>query len=149
MNEKPHRPAAALQPAIPTGRPEVPRDWRAPVLFGALVLLIIATGGVSFSSQSSEAVHRAMVARDLLDGLSRGRQGLVGSLSLAPLPTVVLSLASVVPYVSPTAFTSAVVAGISALLLCLYADRLWSEEGISPWLRWPAWASSLWRPFST
>ena len=62
-----------------------------PLLFMALFLigLAITAGIVRNAPQlSREAIVRSGVARDLLAGETRGRQGLVGSLYWAPLPTL-------------------------------------------------------------
>ena len=62
------------------------------------LFLLLMAGGLSLASWTiqtrpvldTEAVVRAGVARDLLHGFPRGRQGLVGSLEWAPLPTLLL-----------------------------------------------------------
>jgi len=123
-----------------------PAAWRhdllALVLSGALVLVILFTAGVS-PGYSAESVRRASVARDLVAGLSRGRQGLVGSLVLAPVPTAAVALLSAVPRVGAQAISGCILAGFSAVFLCMYVNRLWAREGISAWLRYPALASLL------
>lgn len=119
----------------------------APLVFFAVVIVGVTLAGVlSRTVHSTEAIHRAMVARDLVAGLSRGRQGLIGSLSMAPLPTAVLSVFSALPYTEPSAWAGAVIAGLSTLFLCLYGDHLWRREGISPWMRYPALACIVFLP---
>lgn len=107
-------------------------------IFSAVTFLVLITGNHSRSGLSVEALHRSKVAQDLLKGQSRGRQGLVGSMSLPPLPTVLAGILSVLPWVEPAPLFWSLIAAISALILILYANRLWHAEGVSPWLRYPA-----------
>jgi len=57
-----------------------------------LLCLLLGAGASWYAAapveRSREARIRAGVAGDLLDGLSRGRQGLIGSLAYPPLPTL-------------------------------------------------------------
>lgn len=110
----------------------------ATVLFG----IVMALAYPEFTP-SSEALHRTRVARDLLDGSSRGRQGLVGSLQVAPLPTVVISLVSAGLYAAPAPWVSILVAAGFTLFLCLYTNRLWGRAGITACIRYPAVLSLL------
>jgi len=122
------------------------KDWPALLVFGVLILIIIITGQLPGSPYSTESVHRTMVARDLLAGLSRGRQGLVGSPALAPLPTIIVTFLALIPFIKLTAICGAILAGIATLLLCLYLNRSWAREGISPWLRYPSIVCLLFLP---
>jgi len=142
----PQPPALAGQ-ASPSGgaRGAFGRDVAALAVFGGILAWIVLSGGRP-GAWSAEAYHRAMVAGDLVQGLSRGRQGLVGSLALAPLPTVAVAFLSVVPQVGTGPGAGALLAALSALLLALYANRLWAEEGLSGWLRLPAIACVLLLP---
>ncbi len=123
---------------------------RSEVMTGAglLAIMVILTIIVAPfpSGASPEALHRASVAEDLLTGNTRGRQGLVGSLNMAPLPTLAVSLVSAAIYVTPSAWVCILIAVASTLFLCLYTNRLWFRAGISPWLRYPAIASLLFFP---
>ena len=138
--------SSQIEQSDPTPQTDRRRDIAALVFFAVLIVAVTMTGILSRTIQSTEAIHRAMVARDLLAGLSRGRQGLIGSPTMAPLPTLALSLLSIIPYVYPAAWSGAVIAGGSTLFLCLYGDHLWSREGISPWLRYPALACIVFLP---
>ena len=80
----------------PTGRQAAPGksgrgDVVAALIAGALLTGLVAGRGLMArvfpgegAGPAPEAIQRTMVAQDLLQGLSRGRQGLVGSLSMAP-----------------------------------------------------------------
>jgi hypothetical protein len=116
------------------------------LLFGGLVLFIIVTGQRPGGPYSTESIHRTMVAKDLLEGASRGRQGLVGSPVLAPLPTIVIALLSLIPFVKIAALWGAIVAGAATVCLCIFSNRMWAQEGLSPWLRYPALACLLFLP---
>ena len=66
------------------------------LLVAGLLLVRLVAGDSPLVSR--EAVVRAGVGRDLLDGETRGRQGLVGSLYWSPLPTLLaLPLLSISP----------------------------------------------------
>jgi len=124
----------------PGARP--PHDVIALLLLGGLIAWIIASGWPA-ARYASEPFYRSQLARDLLAGLSRGRQGLVGSLAFAPLPSVAVTLLSALPGVGERALAGPLLAGLSALALCLYANRLWAAQGIGPWVRWPALGAGL------
>jgi hypothetical protein len=69
MSENTNTSAPVESPRRSTGFRDV-----APLLFFGLVIAAVTMAGVlSRTVHSREAVHRAMVARDLLSGLSRGR----------------------------------------------------------------------------
>ena len=95
---------------------------------------------------SREALHRVRTAQDLQRGLSRGRQGLVGSLSMAPLPTIIVSLCLAIPYVDTACLQGArgvglygsVLAALFGIVLGLYLNRLWAREGVCGPLRYAA-----------
>ena len=73
--------------------PDARSTRKRPEILLFLVLLAVgflyaAMAGDGGAPVSHEATIREGVAQDLLDGLTRGRQGLVGSLYWAPLPTL-------------------------------------------------------------
>lgn len=115
-------------------------------LFGGLLLLLTLPGFLSQTTQSTEALYRARVADDLFAGLSRGRQGFVGSLRMAPLPTVAISLVSSIPGIMHGPWAGYLIGLISTLFLCVYADRLWRSVGVSAWIRYPSIASLAFLP---
>ncbi len=106
------------------------------LLLYILVIVVIVLAALSGSpSYSLESFHRTMAAEDLLDGLSRGRQALVGSLRMAPLPTVLLGIAAGLPLVSVSQAVCVIMAAAGAFVLCWYLNSLWRSEGISPAIR--------------
>jgi len=103
------------------------------LLAGGLVLIWCMTEGEP--QVGDEAVIRVGVGRDLLAGLPRGRQGLVGSLRWAPLPTL-----AVLPLLRlPAPFggdgSPIVVAVISAALLCALLSAWLGRCGMGKVLR--------------
>lgn len=141
----------------PSGQPLSPAgsgrcgaaDLQGLAVAGLLVAAILLSGQFPRPHYAMEPVRRAMVARDLLGGLSRGRQGLVGSPQVAPLPTVLIVLLSLIPSVGPTPAAGCLVAAVAALLLCFHINRLWAGEGISWMVRCPALACLLLSPAVT
>jgi len=111
----------------------------------ALVALIIVVGHVTGGQYCLESKQRAWVARDLVRGLSRGWEGLVGSLEMPPVPTLAVAALGVIPFVGFTA-SGSIVSGLAAGLLALYVNRLWEREGISRALRYPGMACLLLLP---
>ncbi len=105
------------------------------LLYLLTAAVIVAVGIRGSAPYSVESWYRTMAANDLLEGLSRGRQALVGSLRVAPLPTVMLAIAAAFPLVTVSQMTSVVIAAISALLLCWYVNGLWRSAGVHPAMR--------------
>jgi hypothetical protein len=101
------------------------------------------------ATYSIEARQRVSVARDLFDGLSRGRQALVGSLEYAPLPTILIAMLSVVPSIGPTPILARVLAVLAACALSCYVYGLWRRSGIRMWVVVPGLLALLLMPFST
>ncbi len=104
-------------------------------VFVLTTLLIILTGFFHTPRYSLEAFYRAMAANDLLDGLSRGRQALVGSLQMAPLPTVFLAILAALPIFNATEALCVAIAAGCGLLLCRQLNDLWRAAGIPAPLR--------------
>ena len=100
-----------------------------------------------------EARQRAAVARDMVGtggeagrDQSRGNQGLIGSLYLAPLPTVVVVLMGLMPWVRVTPFLCCVASALSAAGAGLYVHNMWRRHGVSVALRVPIVASMVLLP---
>ena len=116
--------------------PESPRRRKPRVgvyLFLALTALGTALAYYRVGPQgpsSYEAIVRAGVGRDLLDGAPRGRQGLVGSLRWAPLPTLLALPLLRIPGLENGAFAASVVAAVGAALLCVFLTRWWAQYGM-------------------
>lgn len=105
------------------------------VLFGFGVALAYRTLGPD-GPKSYEAVVRAGVCRDLMAGLPRGRQGLVGSLRWAPLPTLLA-----LPWATEGGtFGMSVAAAAAAAGLCVFLFSWWTQYGMS---RIPAAAAAF------
>jgi hypothetical protein len=85
---------------------------------------------------SREAVVRAGVGQDLLQGLSRGRQGLVGSLRWAPLPTLLAAPLLRAPGVTGTT-AMCLVAVAGSACLCVFLSRWWAQYGMRDAIRAP------------
>jgi len=90
------------------------------------------------TNYSVEAQLRTSVASDILSGQSRGRQALVKSLEYPPLPTVLISLLSLLPGLRGEPLTARIIAFGSLLLLSLYMFRLHRRYGIPRYIRIPA-----------
>ena len=110
-----------------------------------LIALIIVVGHVPQAQYSLECKRRAWVAQDLAAGLSRGREGLVGSLDMPPLPTAIMAALGIVPFVSFPA-AGCIVSGLAPGLLAVYVNALWRRRGISRALRYPSMACLLLLP---
>lgn len=111
----------------------------------ALFVFLMALGlGMAWYSlpgrpvSSTEAVVRAGVGNDLLSGLTRGRQGLVGSLYWSPLPTLVALpfLRAVAPYNPPCAFVITAIA--AAALLGVILNAWFRRNGVPAGFRFAA-----------
>ncbi|NLW51517.1 MAG: hypothetical protein GXY85_11855 [Candidatus Brocadiaceae bacterium] len=87
---------------------------------------------------SLEARQRTALAADVISGASRGTQGLVGSLHLAPLPTIVVVLIGLIPFVPITPLLNSVAAAGAAALLAAYVHAVWRAHGVHPALRYSA-----------
>jgi len=111
----------------------------------ALVALIIVVGHVTGGQYCLESRRRAWVAQDLVGGLSRGREALVGSLEMPPLPTLAVAALGMIPFVGFSA-SGSIVSGLAAGLLALYVNKLWKRGGISRALRYPSMACLLLLP---
>jgi len=109
-----------------------------------LFLLLVAAGVLCAfyrvgpqGPPSREAVLSVGVGEDLLLGLTRGRQGLIGSLRWAPLPTLlVLPLLNVTGAPGST-FGACVVAAVGAACLCVFLSRWWAQYGMREAVRVP------------
>jgi hypothetical protein len=118
-----------------------------PALLAALLAAgVLVTAWTPARQYCAEARRRAAVAADLVAGYSRGNQGLVGSLNLAPLPTVLVVLGGLVPFVPPGVVLNAVVAAAAAAALAAYVAGLWRRHGVPAVLRYAAAPALLLAP---
>jgi len=109
-----------------------------------LFLVLVALGVVLAWSHvgrdgpdTSEAVIRSGVGRDLIQGLTRGRQGLVGSLRWAPLPTLLVLPLLHTPGIRTGTFGLCVTATIGAAGICVFLNRWWAQYGMREEVRVP------------
>ncbi|HRU04591.1 MAG TPA: hypothetical protein P5137_02310 [Candidatus Brocadiia bacterium] len=125
----------------------LPRLYRAAPTprFGVYLFLLLTAMGVLIAwlhagpagPSSYEAIVRAGVGKDLLAGLPRGRQGLVGSLKWAPLPTLLALPLMGVPALAEGRFPMAVAASIGSALVCVFLSRWWARYGMRETIRAP------------
>ena len=112
------------------------------VLAATVVLLVRPTENMLYSPEASQRVEiaRDVTARahDLDLDQSRGNQALVGSLLLAPLPTVLLALAGLLPGVHVTAALSSAVSAFAFALFAAYVYHYWRRQGVSGAIALPA-----------
>ncbi|MEW6359429.1 MAG: hypothetical protein AB1696_24040 [Planctomycetota bacterium] len=101
------------------------------ILIAHLALAAVMNGGAG-GLFSGEAVSRTGVALDLLAGDMKGRQGLVGSLYWAPLPTLL-----VLPFIMLTSsgFACCIVSAIVAAAAGTFLNAWWRRHGVSPLAR--------------
>jgi len=108
------------------------------VLFLAIGLGATWYQGYPGGIPSQDAIVRCGIGSDLLAGLTRGRQGLVGSMYWAPLPTLtVLPLLRIHPFMT-TGFAACAAAAASYALLCAFLNGWWAAHGLSGTLRFAA-----------
>ena len=117
------------------------RPFRTGVyLFLALTALGVALAYYRLGAtgpESYEALARVGVGHDLLDGAPRGRQGLVGSLRWAPLPTLLEMPLLRIPGLEEGTFAASVVSVMGAACLCVFLSRWWSQYGMREIIRTP------------
>ena len=77
-----------------------------------------------------EAVVRTGVGADLLAGESRGRQGFIGSLYWAPLPTLLMLPFLAWPLLVKTGFAASIIAAFAVAGACAFLVSWWSECGV-------------------
>ena len=117
------------------GGPSRPLRFRAEMalflilIAGALMALWWQGDGVPLLGQ--EAVIRLGVGQDLLDGLSRGRQGLIGSLRWAPLPTLLLMPVLRLPAPFGGNWAPIFVAVAVSALLCAFLSAWLARCGVA------------------
>jgi hypothetical protein len=110
------------------------------VLFCAFFALGVAMAGYfgpPDGAPSEDAIVRAGVGTDLFNGLARGRQGLVGSLRWAPVPTLLAAPFLRLPGLSLGPFGMSVVAAGSYALLCAFLNSWWASRGVPFCIRLP------------
>ena len=106
-------------------------------LLFALGVAMAALIGYPDGLPSADAVVRAAVGNDLVEGAMRGRQGLIGSLRWAPLPTLLALPFERLPGLTLGPFAMCVVAAACYALLCAYLNSWWASLGLSAAMRIP------------
>ena len=143
----PPRGAAALGCA-PSNSPDCDRAFktdkflrrRGIVLF--LICLSVLVAAIAYHHHdvvqvSEEAVIRAGVGSDLLNGLSEGRQGLVGSLVWAPLPTLVGLPLVYVPRLGASSLAWPLIGAVVSAFTVVLLNRWLREAGLHWLIRYP------------
>lgn len=100
-----------------------------PIYFACIITVVLIVFWYD-SIYSSETLYRTLTAQDLLNGLTRGRQALVGSLHLAPLPTIFISIIASLPFVPTNELISVVIAAFSGIIFCGYMNWHWRLAGV-------------------
>ncbi len=128
------------QPKIQDPKSEMRWGRQSAVLFFVLFALGIAMAaclGYPDGAPSADGVVRAGIGNDLVEGAMRGRQGLIGSLRWAPLPTLLAMPFERLPGLILGAFAMCVIAAASYALLCAYLNSWWASLGLSVAVRIP------------
>ena len=86
---------------------------------------------------SREAAVRSWVGIDLLAGAVKGRQGLIGSLKWAPLPTLLLLPVVKIPALGTSGLGAAVVAALISAFTVMLLNIWWTRFGVPRALRFP------------
>jgi hypothetical protein len=91
-------------------------------------VLLPALEGASQSAGTPgyEAVVRTGIGADLLAGESRGRQGFVGSLYWAPLPTLLMLPFLAWPLMARTCFAATIIAAAALAVACAFLTAWWA-----------------------
>ncbi len=124
---------------VSAARPERPRTWTE--RWGGLILFAIFFGvllsGIVYHhwdvvQVSEEAVVRSGVGSDLLAGRASGRQGLIGSLNWAPLPTLLGLPFLYVPRLGSAGLAWPVLAAAMSAFTIVLLNR-WGRSAGVPW----------------
>jgi len=118
------------------------------VLFLAMGVSVAAYVGYPQGRPSPDAVIRAGIGEDLFQGVPRGRQGLIGSLRWAPLPTLLSALFLRLPSLRPGPFAQCIVAAGAYALLCAFLNSWWAGKGLGVGVRFPALAALYLSPWA-
>ncbi len=110
-----------------------------------LLVALLSIGGVFVSNYppralSREAVIRCRVGADLVIGETRGRQGLVGSLHWAPLPTLLVLPMMASHELASTGLAACLVAALAAALLAAFINQWLTSAGVGRLWRYAALA---------
>jgi len=95
--------------------------------FFALGVAAAAFTGYPEGIPCQDAVVRCGIGEDLLAGLTRGRQGLVGSLRWAPLPTLAVLPLLKVTREAPLGLAACAAAAGAYALLCAFLNSWWAR----------------------
>ena len=117
------------------------------VAFTCVVLAVVMLlGHLTGAELSLEARRRAWVVGDMLSGNLRGFEGLVGSLGLSPLPTLMMAAFGVLSFGASSPLLACVVSIFGAGALAVYLDSRWSEHGVQRPIRYFCMACVLMLP---
>ena len=117
------------------------------VAFTCVVLaLVMLLGHVTGAEPSLEARRRAWVVGDLLSGNLRGFEGLVGSLGLSPLPTLVVGALSLLSFGAVSPLFGCIASALGAGAMALYLDAKWAAHGVQQLIRYFCMACLLLLP---
>lgn len=95
-----------------------------------VIFLVVAVASIGWAvatnypprAMSHEAVVRCGTSLDLINGFTRGRQGIVGSLRWAPLPTVLIIPLLAVPTLAQTGFAACVLGGLAGAVFAAFMN---------------------------
>lgn len=110
---------------------------RQPAAYLAALFVIVLAAFVALAAWllygvgylAPEAVVRAGIATDLLDGLSRGREAVVCSVWWTPLPTLAQLVFAGVPGWVESGFAACLLSALGGTLLCFYVARVFLDSG--------------------
>ena len=102
--------------------------------------------GTGPEAMSQEAVIRCGLSTDLINGDTLGRQGLVGSLRWAPLPTLLVLPLLAVPDLARTGFAACVLAGLALAAFAVVLNAWLAHCRVSRFFRYPAVALLVGNP---
>jgi hypothetical protein len=112
--------------------------------FFAVVLAALLAAAFYYHRPASvceEAVARAGVAADLLEGRVEGRQALIGSLKWPPLPTMLAMPFAKTPVLGSTGLSLVIVNAVVAAFTLSLLNTWWATFGIPRLVRYPLLAS--------
>ncbi len=107
------------------------------VFFGVVLAILVA--GVAWFHRlaaSEESIARSHVAADLLAGKMEGRQGLIGSVRWAPLPTMLALPLVKAPWIGTSGLALALVNAVVAAFTLTLLNTWWATFGISRLVRY-------------
>jgi hypothetical protein len=97
--------------------------------FGVLAVWLLYGAGYL----APEAAVRAGIAKDLLDGVSRGREAAICSVWWAPLPTLAQLCFAWIPGAVESGLAACLLSALGAAVLCLFIARAFLDAGFPKW----------------